>query len=440
MTSRSPFAWTLHGDGKNITPGGVVRPHERLTWGRTIGIGAQHVVAMFGATFLVPLLTGFPPATTLFFSGVGTILFLLITAGRVPSYLGSSFAFIAPLAAATNQYGPGGALGGIVMAGVSLFLVGAIVQFAGTGWLTKLMPPVVTGAIVALIGFNLAPSAKNNFMEAPVTALVTLASIILISVIFKGMIGRLAILLGVIIGYITAALRGEVDFSAIQQAWETEGLIGLPHFQTPEFHWNLAGLFIPVILVLVAENIGHVKSVALMTGENLDNYSGRALMADGLATTLAGAGGGSGTTTYAENIGVMAATKVYSTAAYWVAAIVAVLLSVFPVFGAAVASVPAGVLGGAATVLYGMIGMLGVRIWVENRVDFSNQVNLTAASVALIVGIADYTWDIGDLQFAGIALGTAATLLVYHLMAAIARATGSHPEPLTPSEAKGDVH
>ncbi|WP_237189531.1 uracil-xanthine permease family protein [Rothia nasimurium] len=438
--SQLGLAWSLHGDGKNITPGGVVRPLERLTWGRTIGIGAQHVVAMFGATFLVPLLTGFPPATTLFFSGIGTMLFLLITAGRVPSYLGSSFAFIAPLAAATNQYGPGGALGGIVMAGVSLFIVGLIVQVAGTGWLTKLMPPVVTGSIVALIGFNLAPSAKNNFMEAPVTALVTLSSIILISVLFKGMIGRLSILLGVIIGYITAVLRGEVDFATIEKTWAEQGLIGLPHFQAPEFHWNLAGLFIPVILVLVAENIGHVKSVALMTGDNLDKYSGRALMADGLATTLAGAGGGSGTTTYAENIGVMAATKVYSTAAYWVAAIFAVLLSIFPVFGAAVASVPAGVLGGAATVLYGMIGMLGVRIWVENRVDFSNQVNLTAASVALIVGIADYTWDIGDLQFAGIALGTAATLVVYHLMAALNKASKAHPEPLTPTEAKGDVH
>lgn len=438
--SRLGFAWTLHGDGKSITPGGVVHPLERLTWGRTIGIGAQHVVAMFGATFLVPLLTGFPPATTLFFSGVGTMLFLLITAGRVPSYLGSSFAFIAPLAATSNQYGPGGALGGIVMAGISLFIVGAVVQIAGTAWLTKLMPPVVTGSIVALIGFNLAPSAKNNFMEAPVTALVTLTSIILISVLFKGMIGRLSILLGVVIGYITAALRGEVDFTKIQAAWENEGLIGLPHFQHPEFHWNLAGLFIPVILVLVAENIGHVKSVALMTGDNLDKYSGRALMADGLATTLAGAGGGSGTTTYAENIGVMAATKVYSTAAYWVAAIFAVLLSIFPVFGAAVASVPAGVLGGAATVLYGMIGMLGVRIWVENRVDFSNQVNLSAASVALIVGIADYTWDIAGLQFAGIALGTAATLVVYHLMAALNKRSGAHPEPLTPTEAKGDVH
>lgn len=428
----SPFSWRLHGDGKNVAPGAVVAPLERLSWGRTIGIGAQHVVAMFGATFLVPLITGFPPATTLFFSGLGTVIFLLFTAGRVPSYLGSSFAFIAPLAAASNSYGPGGALGGIVMAGVALFLVGLIVQFAGTGWLTKLMPPLVTGSIVALIGFNLAPSAKDNFMKAPVTALVTLSSIILISVLFRGMVGRLSILLGVIIGYLTAVVRGEIDFSVIDQTWQSEGLIGLPHFQTPEFHWNLAGLFIPVILVLVAENIGHVKSVALMTGDNLDRYSGRALMADGLATTIAGAGGGSGTTTYAENIGVMAATKVYSTAAYWVAAIFALLLSIFPVFGAAVATVPAGVLGGAATVLYGMIGMLGVRIWVENRVDFSNQVNLTAASVALIVGIADYTWDIGDLQFAGIALGTAATLVVYHLMAFIARATGSAPEPLEP--------
>jgi len=431
-TQKSGFGWRLHGDGRSIKPGSVVAPSERLAWPITIGIGAQHVVAMFGATFLVPLLTGFPPATTLFFSGLGTVLFLLITRGRVPSYLGSSFAFIAPLAAATNQHGSAGALGGIVMAGLSLFLVGVIVQFAGTGWLTKLMPPVVTGAIVALIGFNLAPSAKANFMKAPITALVTLISIILISVLFKGIIGRLSILLGVIIGYVTAVVRGEVDFSTIEKTVQQQGIIGLPHFQSPEFHWELAGLFIPVILVLVAENIGHVKSVALMTGENLDEYSGRALMADGLATTVAGFGGGSGTTTYAENIGVMAATKVYSTAAYWVAAIFAIALSLFPAFGAAIATVPAGVLGGAATVLYGMIGMLGVRIWSENRVDFSNQINLTTAAVALIVGIADYTWEFSGLSFAGIALGTAATLIVFHLMTFIAKYTRAAGDPLEP--------
>lgn len=425
--------WRLHGDGKHVAPGQVVAPQERLAWGRTISIGAQHVVAMFGATFLVPLLTGFPPATTLFFSGIGTILFLVLTAGRVPSYLGSSFAFIAPISAAMNDYGPGGALGGVVMSGLALFVIGLIVQIAGTGWLQSLMPPLVTGSIVALIGFNLAPSAKDNFMKAPVTALVTLGSIILVSVLFRGILGRLSILLGVLIGYVTAIIRGEVDFSSIRTAWESEGLVGLPQFHAPEFHLALAGLFVPVVLVLVAENIGHVKSVALMTGDNLDRYAGRAIMADGLATTIAGTGGGSGTTTYAENIGVMAATKVYSTAAYWVAAVVALLLSVMPVFGAAVATVPAGVLGGAATVLYGMIGMLGVRIWVQNRVDFSNQVNLTTAAVALIVGIADYTWDIFGLQFAGIALGTGATLVVYHLMAFIARRRRSvGSDPLAP--------
>ena len=169
-----------------------------------------------------------------------------------------------------------------------------------------------------------------------------------------------------------------------------------------------------------------------MSGKNLDDYSGRALMADGLATTIAGMGGGSGTTTYAENIGVMAATKVYSTAAYWVAAIFAIALSMFPAFGAAIATVPAGVLGGAATVLYGMIGMLGARIWSENRVNFSNQINLTTAAVALIVGIADYTWTFGELSFAGIALGTAATLIIFHLMTFIAKYTKAAGDPLEP--------
>ena len=433
VVERLGLNWRLHGDGKHVAPGDVVTPRERLAWPRTISIGAQHVVAMFGATFLVPLLTGFPPATTLFFSGIGTVLFLVITAGRVPSYLGSSFAFIAPITASVTQYGPGGALGGVIMAGAALLLIGVIVQVAGTGWLQKLMPPAVTGTIVALIGFNLAPSAKENFTAAPVTALVTLGSIVLISVLFRGLLGRLSILLGVAIGYLTAVLRGEVEFDAIQAAWEQQGLFGLPQFQTPEFHLSMAGLFIPVILVLVAENIGHVKSVALMTGDDLDPYTGRAIMSDGLATMIAGAGGGSGTTTYAENIGVMAATRVYSTAAYWVAALVAILLSVTPVFGAAVATVPQGVLGGAATVLYGMIGMLGVRIWVQNRVDFSNPVNLTTAAIAMIVGIGDYTWSVAGLDFAGIALGTAAALVVYHLMAAIARARGSvGSDPLTP--------
>ncbi|MER1996924.1 MAG: solute carrier family 23 protein [Arthrobacter sp.] len=422
--SRFGTDWKLHGNGRTVTPGSFVAPDERLSWPRTIGIGAQHVVAMFGATFLVPLLTGFPPATTLFFSGVGTILFLIITAGKVPSYLGSSFAFIAPIAAAVNQHGPGGALGGIIMAGATLFLIGLAAQLAGTRWIQVLMPPTVTGAIVALIGLNLAPTTRTNYEAGPITATVTVVVILLTTVLFKGLIGRLSILVGVLAGYVAAIVQGEVDFSAINDAaW-----FGLPEFTAPTFHFNVIGLFVPVVLVLVAENIGHVKSVAAMTGRNLDPYTGRALMADGVATMLAGAGGGSGTTTYAENIGVMAASRVYSTAAYWVAGIVAVLLSLFPKFGALIATIPPGVLGGAGVVLYGMIGILGVRIWVDNRVNFSNPINLSVAGVALVVGIANYTWNVGGLTFEGIALGTAATLVIYHGMMAIARWRGTMPE------------
>ncbi|MGO2655289.1 MAG: uracil-xanthine permease family protein [Pseudoclavibacter sp.] len=428
--ARGAFDWRMHGDGVHIGPGEAVAPDERLTWPRTIGIGTQHVVAMFGSTFLVPLLTGFPPATTLLFSGLGTIIFLLLTRNRVPSYLGSSFAFIAPIAAAQSEHGYAGALGGVVIAGATLFVIGLVVQRAGVRWIEWLMPPVVTGAIVALIGLNLAPSAKANFEVAPITALVTLGAIILWGVLFRGFLGRLSILFGVVIGYVTAVVRGEVDFSAIADAaW-----FGLPHFQTPTFHISTVGLFVPVVFVLIAENIGHVRSVGMMVGRNLDDNIGRALISDGLATVLAGSGGGSGTTTYAENIGVMASTKVFSTAAYWVAGIVAVLLSLFPKFGAAIATVPAGVLGGAGVVLYGMIGVLGVRIWVENKVDFSKSINLTTAGVALIIAIADFTWQAGDLVFGGIALGTFAAIAVYHVMRGVTRLRGGRSTtPVSPA-------
>ncbi|WP_413451529.1 solute carrier family 23 protein [Georgenia phoenicis] len=421
--------WTVHGDGVRVGPGEVVGPRERLSWPRTIGIGAQHVVAMFGATFLVPLITGFPPSTTLFFSAVGTLLFLAITRNRVPSYLGSSFAFIAPIGAATEVGGMPAALGGILVVGVLLALVGLLVHFAGARWIDVVMPPIVTGTVVALIGFNLAPSAWNNVSTAPVTALVTIAVVVLVTVLFRGIIGRLAILVGVLGGYVVAVLRDEVDFTRVgEAAW-----FGLPTFTAPSFDLSVMGLFVPVVIVLIAENIGHVKSVAAMTGENLDGVTGRALLADGLATTLAGAGGGSGTTTYAENIGVMAATRVYSTAAYGVAGVVALLLSMSPKFGELINTVPAGVLGGAATVLYGMIGVLGARIWVQAKVDFSDPVNLTTAAIALIVGIANYTWVAGDLRFEGIALGTAAALGVYHVMRALARWRGTSAEPASPA-------
>lgn len=422
--------WTLYRDGKTIVPGEVVAPSQRLSWPRTIGIGAQHVVAMFGATFLVPLLTGFPPATTLFFSAIGTAGFLLITRGRVPSYLGSSFAFLAPMGAGTAAQLPMSvALGGILVTGVLLAIIGVVVHLAGAKWIDIAMPPAVTGTIVALIGLNLAPTAWTNVQAAPVTAVVTLGSIVLITVLFRGLIGRLAILMGVLVGYLVAVLRSEVDFTEMNSAaW-----VGLPQFTAPTFDVSVLGLFVPVVMVLIAENVGHVKSVAAMTGENLDDVTGRALIADGIATTFAGLGGGSGTTTYAENIGVMAATRVYSTAAYAVAAACALLLSMSPKFGALIATVPAGVLGGAATVLYGMIGILGARIWVQNKVDFSDPVNLTTAGIALVVGIANYTWVAGGLRFEGIALGTAAAFGIYHVMRAIGRWRGTTAEPASPA-------
>lgn len=423
--------WRLHGDGRSIAPGAVVAAGERLSWPRTIGIGAQHVVAMFGATFLVPLLTGFPPATTLFFSAVGTLLFFLITAGRLPSYLGSSFALIAPILAVSSSLGASYAQGGVIATGAALAVVGLIVHRAGVRWIDALMPPVVTGAIVALIGLNLAPAAWSNVQAGPVSALVTIGSICLVTVLFKGIIGRLSILVGVLIGYVVAVCLGEVNFEPVSQAaW-----FGLPHFHAPAFDSSTLGLFIPVVFVLVAENVGHVKSVAAMTGDNLDDVTGRALLADGLATVLAGSGGGSGTTTYAENIGVMAATRVYSTAAYVVAAGFAFALSLMPKFGAIIATIPQGVLGGAGTVLYGMIGMLGVRIWVQNRVDFSNPVNLNTAAVALVVAIANFTWAPAGMTFEGIALGTAAALVVYHTMRVVSNLRGTNLEQASPASA-----
>ncbi len=417
--------WKLHGNG-DLLPGAVVNPDERLGWGKMFGLGAQHVVAMFGATFLVPLITGFPIPATLFFSGLGTLVFLVITGNRLPSYLGSSFAFISPVLASKAGDDIGKALFGILLAGVLLAIVGAIVHLAGSAWIDALMPPVMTGTIVMLIGFNLATAAwgvneTSGFRAAPLTGWITVIAIVLITVLFRGLIGRLSILLGVGVGYIAALLQNQVNFEAVgAAAW-----LGLPRFTLPTPDFNVAALFLPVVLVLIAENVGHVKSVALMTGHNYDKTMGRALLADGVATTIAGLGGGSGTTTYAENIGVMAATKVYSTALYWIAGSIAIALSFIPKFGEAIATIPPGVIGAAGTVLYGMIGLLGARIWIENHVAFTNPVNLIPAAVGLIMGIADFNFTLGEMTFGGVTVGTVTALALYHLMRAIGKARGT---------------
>ena len=410
--------WTLHGDGNNVKPGAIVMPEERLSWPRTLGFGAQHVVAMFGATFLVPILTGMPPTTTLFFSGFGTLFFLLLTRGRLPSYLGSSFAFIAPVATLVADGNMGAALFGIMATGIALALVGLVVQLTGAAWLDTLMPPVVTGAIVALIGFALAGAATNNYATAPWLATLTLAVICVTAVVLRGFAARLSILFGIIVGYLAALVAGKIDFAAVKgAAW-----FGLPDFHAPSVDWSDLPMFLPIVLALVAENVGHVRSVAHLTDRPaINDESGRALIADGIATTIAGGFGGSATTTYGENIGVMTATRVFSTAAYVVAGVAAMLLSLSPKFGALLMTIPGGVIGGVTVALYGLIGLIGVRIWMDNKVDFANPVNLYTAATALIIGIGNLTITSGDVQIAGITLGSVAAIVVFHVMKTLQR-------------------
>ena len=418
----SLLSWKLHGNGTSIAPGEVVSTDERLSWPRTIGVGLQHIAAMFGATFLVPVLTGLPPTTTLFFSGIGTILFLIITQNKLPSYLGSSFAFLAPIAAAVNKESMAAALGGVVASGVLLALVGLVAKMVGTGWIDWLLPPVVTGTIVLVIGFNLAGAAKGGLASGPVLGTITLLAIAFFAAFSRGFLGRISIFMGLLVGYLVAFLMGDVKTDGITSAkW-----FAVPTFTTPEFKMNVIVLFLPVVLVLVAENVGHVKAVATMPGKNLDDQMGNALFADGLATTLAGSGGGSGTTTYAENIGVMAATRVYSTAAYWIAGFGAIVLSVSPKFGAVLSAIPGGVLGGVQVALFGMIGILGAKIWIESKVNFADSTNLVIAGSAIIIGIADISWTSGEFTFNGIINATLVAVIGYRVFHLIAKSRGTH--------------
>src|SRR5690606_28798177 len=369
-------------------------------------------------TFRDPLLTGMPPTTTLFFSDFGTLLFLLITRGKLPSYLGSSFAFIAPVQALVADGNIGAALFGIMCTGILLAVFGFVVHATGTAWLDVLMPPVVTGSIVALIGFALAGAAADNFEQGPWLGLLTLTVVCLSAVALRGFAARLSILIGMVVGYLAALLAGQLDFSqVVEAAW-----FGLPDFHHPTVDWSVLPMFLPIVLALIAENVGHVRSVAHLTDRPaINDQTGPALIADGLATTVAGGFGGSATTTYGENIGVMTATRVFSTAAYVVAGLVAMLLSLSPKFGALLNTIPAGVIGGVTVALYGLIGLIGVPIWLDNRVDFADPVNLYTAAAALIIGIGNLTIASGDLGMAGITLGAVAAIVVYHVMRLVRR-------------------
>ncbi|MFV0430360.1 MAG: uracil-xanthine permease family protein [Arachnia sp.] len=446
--------WRLHNGGK-LEPGAVVAPTERISWGRTIGLGAQHVVAMFGATFVFPLLMGLNPQLAVMMSGVATIVFLIVVKHKVPSYLGSSASFVG---VATAIYGAGGnpadLTGALFVVGLTLFMVGLIIHFAGAAVIHRALPPVVTGAVVMLIGFNLAPVVAGVYWpQDPWLAFTVMLIVIALSVGLRGFLGRIAIFLSLVIGYalswifdlalgprvttaedgtITEAFR--VDWSGVARAdwfglppvsdlanWSFGGAENVVGFHLPAFNIGFILIALPVVIALIAENTGHVKAVAEMTGTDLDPVMGRAIAADGAGSMIATAVGAGPTTTYAENIGVMAATRVYSTAAYVVAALVAIGFGFSPKFGAIISATPGAVLGGITVVLYGMIGLLGAKIWKENRVDLGNPINLIPASAGIIIGIGDVQLPFGDdFSLGGIALGTIVTVGVYHIARAIA--------------------
>jgi len=421
------FNWTEKPAG-TLTQGGVIAPDERLPWPQTTVMGVQHVIAMFGATVLAPLLMGFDPNVAILMSGIGTLIFFFIVGGKVPSYLGSSFAFIGVVIAATGYAGPGPnanlavALGGIIAAGVAVTLIGVIVASIGTRWIETLMPPVVTGAVVAVIGLNLAGIPVKNMAPTPFDAwmqAVTFLCVGLVAVYTRGMVQRLLILVGlllasVVYGVLTNGLgMGKpIDFSLIvNAAW-----IGTLKFAAPVFDAKAMLLIVPVAIILVAENLGHIKAVSAMTGRDLDRYMGRAFLGDGIATVVSGASGGTGVTTYAENIGVMAATKIYSTAMFVVAALIAIVLGFSPKFGALIQTIPLAVMGGVSIVVFGLIAAAGAKIWVDNKVDFSDNANLITAAVTLVLGTGDFTLRFGGFALGGIGTATFGAILLHALL------------------------
>lgn len=458
----SMFSWTLVHGGKTPPPGAVVRPDERLSAGRMAGLGAQHVVAMFGATFVFPVLMGLNPNLAVLMSGVATVLFLLIVKNRIPSYVGTSASFVAAVTAIREQGGDSADVtGAILVAGVILAVVGVIVHFGGAHLVRAALPPVVTGAVVMLIGFNLATVATTTYLpQEQWIGLLTALFVIVLSVLVRGFVSRIAVFLGLVFGFVASWLADQwsqvpktidgktvmvdrVDWSGVSDAsWlgipktimnapaSPTGELTGPHL--PHFGWTFVLLAVPAVVALLAENAGHVKAVSEMTGEDLDPYLGRAFIGDGVGTALASLVGGSPTTTYAENIGVMAATRIYSTLAYYIAAAVAIVFGFCPKFGALVAATPGGVLGGITLVLYGIIGLLGAKIWIEARVDFSNPANLVPLGAGLIAGIGGLTITFtDDFSIGGIAAGTIIVLLGYHLCHAVLK----RRQPLTQQRA-----
>lgn len=400
--------------------------HEVPPLAQMIPLSVQHLFAMFGATVLVPILTGMNPSLALLTSGLGTLLFQLFTRGKVPAYLGSSFAYIAPIIAVQSTLGSerwlGAAQGAIIVVGLVYAAVALIIAKAGTDWLDRVMPPVVIGSVIVVIGMGLAPvgiqmaglctgaECGKEFVSIAQTdvqiALVTLAATIVAAVILRGFFAVIPVLIGIVAGYLYAALVGAVDFEPLRAAaW-----IGLPWatggYALPTFDWVAISLVVPAAMVTIAEHLGDVFVLSKVVGREFYKEPGltRTLLGDGLATSLAGLLGGPPNTTYGENVGVLAITRVYSTAVIGLAAVFAILLAFVPKLGAFLQTIPTPVMGGISLVLFGIIASSGIRTLVESGIDFGDKRNLIIASVVLGIGIGGAELGFGRVTFSGMAL------------------------------------
>ncbi|MBB6631255.1 uracil permease [Clostridium algidicarnis] len=396
---------------------------ERLPMIKTLPLSFQHLFAMVGATILVPMLTNTNPSLALFCSGVGTLIYILCTKGKLPAYLGSSFAFIAPIVAATAKYGRPSMLSGIVAAGVVYVIVAAIIKFTGTGWLDKLLPPIVVGSVVIVIGLGLAGVAIDwaglnpNFMVQSMegiprmswiaVSLVTLGIGIFGTMYFKGFLGVIPILVAMVVGYILSLILGVIPQESVEII-KSAKLFEIPRFMAPKFNWNAILLMAPVAFVTLAEHIGHVYVTNNVCGKDFTKDPGlhRSILGDGVATIFAGLVGGPPNTTYGENIGVMAITKVYSVWVIAWAAVIAIVLSFIGPVSAVISNIPLPVMGGVSILLFGIIASSGFRIFVENKIDFGMKKNLIICSVIIILGIGGAVIDFKGVSLSGGALAT----------------------------------
>ena len=396
----------------------VVGVDERVGTLKAIPLGLQHFMSMFGSTVLVPLLTGMSPSLAIMCSGIGTILYLLVTHHRIPSYLGSSFAFITPIVMIGASQGLSAAGSGIVAAGLVYVIVAGIIKLAGTGWINRLLPTPVVAPVIIVIGLGLSATAINMAFTGGgeafngvglAAAAITLLAAVFFSTFFSGFIATVPVLLAVIVGYIVAVFLGLVDFQPVLEAnW-----VGLPHIAPPTISMSAIVLIAPVAFVVIIEHIGHLLVVGEIVGKDYSAMLPKSLLGDGLATMTAGFLGGTPATTYAENIGVMSATRVYSTEIFWWAAGFAFVIGAFcPKIEALINSIPTAVMGGVSLLLFGLIASNGLRMLVTDKVDFSDNRNLMLVSVIMVVGIGMETSStvipLGDYSLPGMA--TAALL------------------------------